>query len=319
MGLGDLRRVPRAALDRLPKGLNVGGMVGHCAVRYARHGRAQPRRGRPPPPTTSPPWPSCVDEAIDAGALGFSTVAHAAATGARRPPGARHVRRRPTSCCAIGDVLGRHGRGVFESAHRGSASATAPTCRRTRAEVGWMGEVSRRSGPPGHLRPHPDDRRPDLYRRVLDFVNEENAAGATVRPQTTARGIGVLFGLGHRTPFDRRPAWQALRDLPLDEKLAADARPGAPGALIDEAEAHGARRSTLGAALRARPHERACPLRPTTRPTRLAAQRRARRGIAPAEAFIDLVLETRRRRVLQLPVPQPETSTRSTRCSTTRW
>ena len=60
----------------------------------------------------------------------------------------------------------------------------------------------------------------DLHSRVLEFVNQGNAGGANVRPQTTARGIGLLFGLSHRTPFDQSPSWARLRTLPLDGKLA---------------------------------------------------------------------------------------------------
>ena len=52
----------------------------------------------------------------------------------------------------------------------------------------------------------PKTSRPDLYERVIDFVKAENAAGANLRPQTTARGVGILFGLETRTPFDRAPA-----------------------------------------------------------------------------------------------------------------
>ncbi len=48
VGLGDVRRVPRTASARLPKGLNVGGMVGHCALRqYAMGDRGIERE----PPT----------------------------------------------------------------------------------------------------------------------------------------------------------------------------------------------------------------------------------------------------------------------------
>ncbi|HET9728839.1 MAG TPA: amidohydrolase family protein, partial [Acidimicrobiia bacterium] len=62
--------------------------------------------------------------------------------------------------------------------------------------------------------------RPALYRKILDLVDEAAGAGATLRPQTTARGIGLLFGLQHRTFFDRAPQWSALRDLSLSERLA---------------------------------------------------------------------------------------------------
>ncbi|MDQ1458666.1 MAG: N-acyl-D-amino-acid deacylase, partial [Actinomycetota bacterium] len=51
--------------------------------------------------------------------------------------------------------------------------------------------------------------------------DEEADLGGELRPQTTARGIGLLFGLQHRTFFDRAPAWAALQPLPLAGRLAA--------------------------------------------------------------------------------------------------
>ena len=61
-----------AELDRLPKGVNVGGMVGHCAVRHWAMGE----RGldeTPASPDDIAAMTALVDEAIGAGALGFST------------------------------------------------------------------------------------------------------------------------------------------------------------------------------------------------------------------------------------------------------
>src|SRR5690606_36148108 len=89
----------------------------------------------------------------------------------------------------------------------------------TRAEIAWMGELSRRTGRPVTFGLAHSYRRPDLYRRVLDFVHDENDRGAVIRPQTTARGIGLLFGLSHNTPFDGAPAWRSLTGLSLTEKL----------------------------------------------------------------------------------------------------
>ena len=66
-----------------------------------------------------------------------------------------------------------------------------------------------------------------------------NAAGANVRPQSTARGIGILFGARIRSPFDRNPSWKAMRDLPVAEKLAAYADPARRAVLVAEAEANG--------------------------------------------------------------------------------
>src|SRR5690606_15002678 len=105
----------------------------------------------------------------------------------------------PDELLAFGDVMGAHGRGVFESAPRlGERDDDAYT--RTRAEIEWMAELSRRSGRPVTFGLAHSYRRPDLCTRVLEIVHEVNATGAVVRPQTTARGIGILFGLAHNTP-----------------------------------------------------------------------------------------------------------------------
>ena len=72
-------------------------------------------------------------------------------------------------------------------------------------------QISRRSGRPLSYGLVQSDRRPDLYAKVLEFNREENAKGAMVRPQTTARGIGMIYNLFNRTPWDRMESWRALR------------------------------------------------------------------------------------------------------------
>ena len=57
-----------------------------------------------------------------------------------------------------------------------------------------------------------------LFRSELS--HEQNAGGAQLRPQTTARGVGVLYGLETRTPWDKDPKWRALRDLTKEQRLA---------------------------------------------------------------------------------------------------
>lgn len=205
-------------IDSLPKGLNVGGMVGHCAVRLAAMGE----RALDEAPATADDIAAVValvDEAIGAGALGFSTsrtLMHKVPDG-RPVPGTWAA---PEELYAIADVLGRYGRAVFESASR-LGERDGEDLVNTRAEVAWMGEVSRRSGRPVTFGLTQSNRRPDLYGRVIAFAKEENATGAMVRPQTTARGVGVLYGPANRTPFDRGPAWKALRPLPLADRLVA--------------------------------------------------------------------------------------------------
>ncbi|MYD42761.1 MAG: amidohydrolase family protein [Gammaproteobacteria bacterium] len=204
------------ALDRLPKGINVGGMVGHCAVRYAAMGE---RSLDETPATSSDIANMCelVDEAIGAGALGFST----SRTFLHRVPDGRPVPgtyAQPEELLAIGGVLGKHQRGVFEAAAR-LGERDAPDLPNTRKEVGWMGELSRQNNVKVTFGLAHSERRETLYKSVVDFAKEENAAGAQLRPQTTSRPIGSLYSLHNRTMFDRTPEWREFIAHSMAEKL----------------------------------------------------------------------------------------------------
>jgi N-acyl-D-aspartate/D-glutamate deacylase len=205
------------AVDRMPKGINAGGMVGHSAVRIHAMGE---RALDEAPASDADVAAMCalVAEAIDAGALGFST----SRTALHRVPDGRLV---PGShadareLIEIARVMGARGRGVFESAPAlGERAADGE--RRTRAEVALLGEISRLTGRPATFGLSQTKRVPDVHRESLETVEDERAAGAQLRPQTTARGIGLLFGPACRTPFDGAPAWRALRDLPVADTIA---------------------------------------------------------------------------------------------------
>ncbi|MGA1372030.1 MAG: N-acyl-D-amino-acid deacylase family protein [Pseudomonadales bacterium] len=222
------------SLDRLPKGINVGGMVGHCAVRYYVMGD---RSADQVDATAEEISSMCelVEEAIRAGALGFST----SRTRLHKVPDGRHVPgtwAATEEMLAIGHVLGRLGRGVFESAPRFEGDTEQYD--KSRAEVAWMSELSRVTGRPVTFGISQADARPELYRRVIEFAQAGNAEGAHVRPQTTVRGIGLLVGLScSRSPWDNLPGWKVLRPLPLAEKLAILRDPARRQALIAEADA----------------------------------------------------------------------------------
>jgi N-acyl-D-aspartate/D-glutamate deacylase len=221
------------SLDRMPKGVNVGGMVGHCAVRYYVMGDRSADQVDATPDEIAQMC-DLVEEAIRGGALGFST----SRTRLHKVPDGRHVPGTWASTeemMAIGRVLGRLGRGVFESAPRFEGDNEHYD--KSRAEIAWMAELSRATGRPVTFGISQADARPDLYRRAIGFAEDGNAAGARIRPQTTVRGIGLLVGLScSRTPWDNLPGWKALRNLPLDAKVEALKDPVRRGALVAEAD-----------------------------------------------------------------------------------
>jgi N-acyl-D-aspartate/D-glutamate deacylase len=221
-----------SAIDRMPKGVNVGGMIGHCALRHFAMGE----RGLDETPATADDiatMSDLVDEAMHAGALGFSTsrtLLHRVPDG-RPVPGTWADER---ELLAIGDVLGRHGKGVYEVAPR--FERPGENYENTRGEIHWMAEINRRTGRPVTFGLAQSNAGPELFRKILELVDEEGARGGELRPQTTARGIGLLFGMQHRTFFDRAPAWAALAPLSLEARLATLADPARGAELLRAAE-----------------------------------------------------------------------------------
>ena len=289
------------SVGRLPKGLNVGGMVGHCALRQYAMGE----RGMEHDPPTDQDMATMTDllaEAMRGGALGFST----SRTFLHKVPDGRPVPgtyAEPEELFAFADVLRRHGAGVFESASRiGEGERDDADIPLTRAEMAWMGEVSRRSGRPVSFGLLQHDSRPDLYARVIELAKHENSLGANLRPQTTARSVGILFSLDTRSPFDRALPWRNLKDMRNGHKLVALRDPATRARLIEAADAtpSGLDLSQLFVVnqLDGALHDGSrYDLDPTTSLAAIAHQR----GICAAAAYIELQLETDGTLVCSLP------------------
>ncbi len=288
------------ALGALPKGVNVGGMVGHCAVRFYAMGERSIDKDAHPTADELKVMVDTVDEAMAAGALGFSTsrvLGHRTPDG-RPVPGTFAL---PDELLALADPLRKYGRGVYEVVPRFETD-TDGEWHQARSEVQWMSDVSRASGRPltfaffqfPHLR--------HQYREIMRLTHEGNAAGANVRPQSTARGIGILAGVQIRSPFDRSPSWKAMRGMPLAEKLAAYADPEKRRVLIAEAEQNGPFADDLKA------HYLLEGPDPDYRPdpTRSLPAIAAARGVSMAEAYLDIMVASGGTAYFNHPLLNPE-------------
>lgn len=217
------------ALDAKPKGVNVGGFVGHCAVRYWAMG-PKSLDNQPANAEEIARMHDIVEEAIAGGALGFSTsrtILHRTPEGQPVPGTFAEA----DELMGIARALGKLGRGLFEAAP-GIDSGRPEDLQR---EVKWMTEVSLATGRPvtfglAQSRPHPT-----VYSQLLDQISESAKRGARIFAQSTTRGIGVLFGFVNRTPFDRAPSWRALRNLSLEEKVAKLRNPEYRATMVTEA------------------------------------------------------------------------------------
>ncbi|MBW2233531.1 MAG: amidohydrolase family protein, partial [Deltaproteobacteria bacterium] len=270
-------------LDRLPLGINVAALIGHVAVRYEVMGD---RSMEDTPPTESEIEQMCelVDEGMRKGAFGFSTSRSLLHT----TPDQRHVPGTfagTDELLAFGRVLESHGRGVYGSVP--PVELGDPEVHRK--EIEWMRDVSIATGRPFTFAVVQNRERPQLYRELLDQIEEANRAGARLHPQTEVRSIGVVVGLPNITPFDQSLAWLALKDLALPERLAALRDPERRSLLVREGNAASNEvQLSMIYHLRLEDGNARYDFSPDQSLWAMAKQR----GVSPADLFIDMILES---------------------------
>lgn len=281
------------SLERLDKGINVGGMVGHCALRYWAMGERSIDPDESPTSEDLAEMRRLLDEGIAAGALGFSTsrtLRHKVPDG-RNVPGTFATADELT---ILAEVMQSRGRGVFGLAPR--FDGEGPSEPRARSEISWMRALSIRTGRPVTFNLTHTYENPEHHRLTIDLVRAANAAGAQIHPQTTARGIGVLFSLQSSTPFGRHAAWQELAALDFGDRVSAVADPSWRQRLISQAEAGPSAEElkmffATGAA--SIPGQTDGVPRYDCRPESSLPNIAAARGVSMAEAFLDLCVETK--------------------------
>jgi N-acyl-D-aspartate/D-glutamate deacylase len=292
------------ALSRRDIAVNAGGMVGHAALRYYAMGE----RSLTDEPATGDDiaaMASVLDEAIGAGALGFSTsrsFMHTVPDGTPLPG----TFAQPEELAGLAWVLAKRKAGVIEVVPRiGERDGAARE--NSVAEMTWMEGVSRAAGRPLTFAITQSDRRPGLWSWVMGEVALARHRGADLRPQTSARGTAILYGLAAgRTPYDGLPGWARLMQQPYAQRAAALRDSSARAALTAEA-AGGSTPATASGPLAPKDPAKLFLLPPgearydVSAANSLAALATAR-GVSPAEAYWDYLAETGGRGLLYYPV-----------------
>jgi N-acyl-D-aspartate/D-glutamate deacylase len=142
---------------------------------------------------------------------------------------------------------------------------------------------------------------------LLDFLDDAAAVGGRVIAQTHCRGISVLLSLATKLPFDLIPAWAPLRALPLEEQVAILADPDRGRPFIDAAIGHDYT-GWSGVGAQARPpdfegikvYENGLPPNPSV------ADVARSRGVHPAEAMIQLCVESQGMQLFIQPSRYPQ-------------
>ena len=166
-----------------------------------------------------------VREALDAGALGFSTsrtLLHKSIDGVP-VPGTFAAR---DELFGIGKALRDTRKGVY---------GLAIEHLQVPKEMSWLKELAVDTGRPVLFNFSQTDFKPKLYVKLLEMLDEARAAGIPLYGQCAGRAIGIMMNFAITAhPFARHPSFMALGDMPYDRKLSVLRDPEFKRRLMDE-------------------------------------------------------------------------------------
>ncbi|NKZ11219.1 amidohydrolase family protein [Mycolicibacterium septicum DSM 44393] len=195
--------------------VDMGTQIAHGAIRaYAMGERGA--RNEPANPDDIKAMAKLVQEAIEAGALGFSssrTIAHTAMDG-EPVPGTFAAE---DELFALGRAAAAGRAAVFELAPQGAAGEdiVAP-----KKELEWMRRLGEEIDCALSFALIQVDADPNLWRDQLDLSAAAHKAGSRLFPQVAARPFGMLLGFPGHHAFTHRPTYRRLQAECTPEELA---------------------------------------------------------------------------------------------------
>ncbi len=223
-------------LERSPRIFDIATQVPHAALRgYVMGDRGADHTAVPTAEEVAE-MGRLAAEAIEAGALGFST----SRTVAHRSSDGRHIASLTAGrdeLVGIARAVGRTGKGVFEVvADLVDLDDEFSLLRRMVEESGRPMSVTtlQRAGVD-----------PDEYRRILAHIGAAAADGLPMKGQVAARPVGLILSLdGRANPLAGSPTYQSLAARPRPERAAELRRPEVRERVLNEL---GDRAGTLAA------------------------------------------------------------------------
>ena len=223
---------------KLPKAINYGAFLGHSALRmYAMGDRALTETASD---DDLRKMGASVSEALQAGALGFST---SRATTHVTPDGSPIASRIAdwSEIDYLVDIMAQQNRGIFQIGPDMSSGEAPRTFLARLQQIAvdsgrpvMFGTLSTRQG----VDPYP-------WQAQMRFLDETVAKGGRMYGQTTTRPIIALFSIKSYLPFDNLPVWQALRTLPIEEQRRRFADPAVRATLVADENAMKPRDNTF--------------------------------------------------------------------------
>ena len=210
---------------QLPKEINYSAFIGHSALRmYVMGQRALSEVANEDDLRN---MGAAVEEALQVGAVGLSTSRATTHITPEGSPIASRIADWSEIDYLVG-ALAKRNQGIFQIGPDMSGGEAHQKFLKRLQKVAldsgrpiMFGTLSTQQG----IDPYP-------WQEQVRYIDETVAAGGRMYGQTTTRPIIALFSLKSYLPFDNLPAWQALRDLPIDEQRQRFADPEIRSALV---------------------------------------------------------------------------------------
>ena len=221
------------ALEQTPLAIDVGAQIPHGAVRAYVMGERGPAHEVATPDEIAG-MREVVREAIEAGALGFTTSRtekHRDSSGVLTPTITAHEE----ELVGIAQGLGETGKGVLQG---------ISDFYDFDAEFAVFRRMVETSGRPCSITVEQQDARPEWWKQLLDAVSDAQRDGLPMRGQVPPRATGVLLGLtATLNPFsfcagfrDAIFDFEKFEALPLGERVANLRRPEVRAQILAEVE-----------------------------------------------------------------------------------
>jgi N-acyl-D-aspartate/D-glutamate deacylase len=275
-------------LERLPKGINYSGYLGHSALRTYVMGE----RAFEGPATEDDlrAMEAELGDAIRAGAIGFTTsrsVSHE--TPDRRPVASRladwsEVRR-------LVGVMGDLNAGIFELAGESFDRSVKDDPRLRRDYHERLRDLAVDTGRPITFGLFGRKDAPGVYKEYVSLLDETAAAGGRMFAQVHSRALSAVLSFRTALPFDRLAVWTEIRTLPLAEQKAKFRDPALRPKLVEAARAR-FETPPRGAEPRPAVFDRLFVMESVHGTHRSVADIARQRNCDPVEAMIDLAVET---------------------------
>ena len=221
------------ALEQRPRDVDLCAQLPHGALRvYVMGERAT--RLEPATEADIAQMRTLARDAAQAGAIGFSTsrsINHRTLKGDPTPS----LRAGEAELTGIAMGLSDAGKGVLE--YISDWDTPDP-----QTEFAMVRRVVERSGRPLSFSLAQRNTTPHVWRELLDLTDAAARDGLPIRAQVAPRPIGVLLGLqGSRNPFSVCPAYKAIAQRPLAERVTIMRDPAFRAKLLEESRslAHG--------------------------------------------------------------------------------